>query len=197
MLYICRLSFSHFMDFIHKHGSSPYQLRSHFHIYSLYIRTFLTCKSLTADFILPKFVFRNDIIKFLSNVNSDSKYYEPDHWKFGTEGNNYFRHATRQLFAVTRDLATYISANRWVSMMVCNPIDQTDQLFISYFLNTTFRHILHKYSNEDVSFGSWLIGLEVEHVDERSLCCGTPPGWRLHLHPNFNASSVFTPVASS
>lgn len=81
-------------------------------------------------------------------AKNDSKYYEPDHWKFGTEGNNYFRHATRQLYAVTRDLATYISANR---------------------------HILHKYSNEDVSFGSWLIGLEVEHVDERSLCCGTPP----------------------
>ena len=40
-------------------------------------------------------------------------------------------------------------------MMVCNPIDQTDQLFISYFLNTTFRHILHKYSNEDVSFVLW------------------------------------------
>ncbi|KAL6856894.1 hypothetical protein ACP4OV_018276 [Aristida adscensionis] len=79
---------------------------------------------------------------------NDSKYYEPDHWKFGTEGNNYFRHATRQLYAVTRDLATYISANQ---------------------------HILHKYSNEDVSFGSWLIGLDVEHVDERSLCCGTPP----------------------
>ncbi|XP_047054288.1 beta-1,6-galactosyltransferase GALT31A-like [Lolium rigidum] len=81
-------------------------------------------------------------------ANNESKYYEPDHWKFGTAGNNYFRHATRQLYAVTRDLATYISANR---------------------------HILHKYTNEDVSFGSWLIGLDVEHVDERSLCCGTPP----------------------
>jgi len=78
----------------------------------LTIRTFLASNSLTANFILPTFVFRNDIIKFLSNVNSDSKYYEPDHWKFGTEGNNYFRHATRQLYAVTRDLATYISANR-------------------------------------------------------------------------------------
>ncbi|PWZ18270.1 Beta-1,6-galactosyltransferase GALT31A [Zea mays] len=100
------------------------------------------------DNVHVNIVPRYDIIKFLSNVNSDSKYYEPDHWKFGTEGNNYFRHATRQLYAVTRDLATYISANR---------------------------HILHKYSNEDVSFGSWLIGLEVEHVDERSLCCGTPP----------------------
>ncbi|XP_062192777.1 beta-1,6-galactosyltransferase GALT31A-like [Phragmites australis] len=81
-------------------------------------------------------------------AKKDSKNYEPDHWKFGTQGNNYFRHATRQLYAVTRDLATYISAN-W--------------------------HILHKYSHEDVSFGSWLIGLDVEHVDEGSLCCGTPP----------------------
>ncbi|VAI76312.1 unnamed protein product [Triticum turgidum subsp. durum] len=71
-----------------------------------------------------------------------------DHWKFGTAGNNYFRHATRQLYAITRDLATYVSANK---------------------------HILHKYTNEDVSFGSWLIGLDVEHVDERSLCCGIPP----------------------
>jgi len=34
----------------------------------------------------------------------------------------------------------------------------------------------HKYANEDVSLGSWLIGLDVEHVDDRRLCCGTPPG---------------------
>lgn len=39
-----------------------------------------------------------------------------------------------------------------------------------------FRPILHKYANEDVSLGAWLIGLEVEHIDDRSLCCGTPPG---------------------
>ncbi|XP_025884596.1 beta-1,3-galactosyltransferase 7-like [Solanum lycopersicum] len=38
-----------------------------------------------------------------------------------------------------------------------------------------FRPILHKYANEDVSLGSWLIGLEVEHIDERRMCCGTPP----------------------
>ncbi|KAL0323372.1 UNVERIFIED_CONTAM: Beta-1,3-galactosyltransferase 7 [Sesamum angustifolium] len=35
--------------------------------------------------------------------------------------------------------------------------------------------ILHKYANEDVSLGSWFIGLEVEHIDERNMCCGTPP----------------------
>ncbi|MCI13557.1 beta-13-galactosyltransferase 7-like, partial [Trifolium medium] len=35
--------------------------------------------------------------------------------------------------------------------------------------------ILHKYANEDVSLGAWFIGLEVEHIDDRSMCCGTPP----------------------
>ena len=38
------------------------------------------------------------------------------------------------------------------------------------------RHILHKYANEDVSLGAWFIGLEVEHIDDRNMCCGTPPG---------------------
>lgn len=38
------------------------------------------------------------------------------------------------------------------------------------------RDVLHKYANEDVSLGSWFIGLDVEHVDDRRLCCGTPPG---------------------
>jgi len=38
------------------------------------------------------------------------------------------------------------------------------------------RPILHKYANEDVSLGAWFIGLEVEHIDDRNMCCGTPPG---------------------
>ncbi|MED6167245.1 putative beta-1,3-galactosyltransferase 8 [Stylosanthes scabra] len=76
------------------------------------------------------------------------KYHEAEHWKFGEEGNKYFRHATGQIYAISKDLATYISIN-WP--------------------------ILHRYANEDVSLGSWLLGLEVEHVDERSMCCGTPP----------------------
>ncbi|KAE8736236.1 putative beta-1,3-galactosyltransferase 1 [Hibiscus syriacus] len=36
------------------------------------------------------------------------------------------------------------------------------------------RNVLHKYANEDVSLGAWFIGLDVEHVDDRRLCCGTP-----------------------
>ncbi|XWS23018.1 hypothetical protein CRYUN_Cryun29cG0084900 [Craigia yunnanensis] len=76
------------------------------------------------------------------------RYHEPEHWKFGEAGNKYFRHATGQLYAISKDMATYISINQ---------------------------HVLHKYANEDVSLGSWFIGLDVEHIDDRRLCCGTPP----------------------
>ncbi|GER38711.1 galactosyltransferase family protein [Striga asiatica] len=76
------------------------------------------------------------------------KYHEPEYWKFGEEGNKYFRHATGQIYAISKDLATYISINQ---------------------------DILHKYANEDVSLGAWFIGLEVEHIDERNMCCSTPP----------------------
>lgn len=76
------------------------------------------------------------------------KYHEPEYWKFGEEGNKYFRHATGQIYAISKDLATYISVNR---------------------------HMLHRFANEDVSLGSWFIGLDVEHIDDRSFCCGTPP----------------------
>lgn len=39
------------------------------------------------------------------------KYREAEHWKFGEEGNKYFRHATGQIYAISKDLATYISIN--------------------------------------------------------------------------------------
>ncbi|KAI9123607.1 hypothetical protein K1719_004907 [Acacia pycnantha] len=76
------------------------------------------------------------------------KYYEPEYWKFGEVGNKYFRHATGQLYAISNDLATYISKNQ---------------------------DVLHKFANEDVSLGSWFIGLDADHIDDRRLCCGTPP----------------------
>ncbi|XP_038715573.1 beta-1,3-galactosyltransferase 7-like isoform X2 [Tripterygium wilfordii] len=76
------------------------------------------------------------------------KYHEPEYLKFGDEGNKYFRHATGQIYAISKDLATYIAVNQ---------------------------PILHKYANEDVSLGSWFIGLEIEHIDDRNMCCGTPP----------------------
>ncbi|KAM7253077.1 hypothetical protein ACFE04_025695 [Oxalis oulophora] len=85
--------------------------------------------------------------------NRNVKYHEPEYWKFGEEGNKYFRHATGQIYAISKDLAIYISNNQ---------------------------PILHKYANEDVSLGSWLIGLDVEHIDDHNMCCGTSPEceWR-------------------
>jgi len=76
------------------------------------------------------------------------KYHEPEYWKFGEEGNKYFRHATGQIYALSKDLATYIAVNQ---------------------------PLLHRYANEDVSLGAWIIGLDVDHIDDRSMCCGTPP----------------------
>ncbi|XP_051207421.1 probable beta-1,3-galactosyltransferase 2 isoform X1 [Lolium perenne] len=76
------------------------------------------------------------------------RYHEPEYWKFGEWGNKYFRHATGQLYAISKDLASYISINQ---------------------------HVLHKYANEDVSLGAWFIGVDAVHIDERRLCCGTPP----------------------
>ncbi|XP_022973442.1 probable beta-1,3-galactosyltransferase 8 [Cucurbita maxima] len=87
------------------------------------------------------------------------KYHEPEYWKFGEEGNEYFRHATGQIYVISKDLAAYISLNF---------------------------PILHRYANEDVSLGAWFIGLEVEHVDDRSMCCGTPPD----CEPKSNGGNV-------
>lgn len=52
------------------------------------------------------------------------------------------------------------------------------------------RHVLHRYANEDVSLGAWFIGLDVEHIDDRRLCCGTPPG-------NFSSSSSSSSLSLS
>ncbi|XP_011006339.1 PREDICTED: beta-1,3-galactosyltransferase 7-like [Populus euphratica] len=76
------------------------------------------------------------------------RYHEPEYWKFGVEGNNYFRHATGHIYAISKELATYISINQ---------------------------PILHKYANEDEPLGARFIGLEVGLIDDRNICCGTPP----------------------
>ncbi|GAY34982.1 hypothetical protein CUMW_286090, partial [Citrus unshiu] len=43
------------------------------------------------------------------------KYHEPEYWKFGEEGNKYFRHATGQIYAISKDLAAYISINLYAN----------------------------------------------------------------------------------
>lgn len=73
------------------------------------------------------------------------QWYEPNWWKFGDE-KSYFRHAAAPLYVLSRDLAQYININ-------------------SASLNT--------YAHEDISVGSWMMGLDAEYIDERRFCCSS------------------------
>ncbi|KAL4427755.1 hypothetical protein ABPG75_001844 [Micractinium tetrahymenae] len=79
------------------------------------------------------------------------KWYEPEHWRFGDPAGrdtkiNYMRHASGQIYGMSRPVARYIAQNE---------------------------AILHRYANEDVAVGSWLVGLDVEYDNQRRLCCDT------------------------
>ncbi|XP_037495354.1 hydroxyproline O-galactosyltransferase HPGT1 [Jatropha curcas] len=73
------------------------------------------------------------------------KWYEPDWWKFGDK-KSYFRHASGEMYVISRALAKFISINR---------------------------SILCAYAHDDISAGSWFIGLDVKHVDEGKFCCSS------------------------
>ncbi|KAL6541533.1 Hydroxyproline O-galactosyltransferase HPGT1 [Orobanche gracilis] len=73
------------------------------------------------------------------------KWYEPDWWKFG-DGKSYFRHASGEMFVISQSLAKFISINR---------------------------SILRAYAHDDVSVGSWFIGVDVKHVDDINFCCSS------------------------
>ncbi|RDX69743.1 Hydroxyproline O-galactosyltransferase HPGT1, partial [Mucuna pruriens] len=73
------------------------------------------------------------------------KWHEPDWWKFG-DGKSYFRHASSEVYVISKALAQFISLNRF---------------------------ILRTYAHDDVSTGSWFIGLDVQHLDETKFCCSS------------------------
>ncbi|GMJ03829.1 hydroxyproline O-galactosyltransferase 1 [Hibiscus trionum] len=73
------------------------------------------------------------------------KWYEPDWWKFG-DAKSYFRHASGEIYAISRALAQFISINK---------------------------PILQVYAHDDVSAGSWFIGLDVTHLNEAKFCCNS------------------------
>ncbi|KAL3331446.1 hypothetical protein AABB24_034991 [Solanum stoloniferum] len=75
----------------------------------------------------------------------EQKWYEPEWWKFG-DGKSYFRHASGEIFAISKALAQFISINR---------------------------SILRSYAHDDVSAGSWFIGLDVKYADEGKFCCSS------------------------
>ncbi|KAA0064912.1 hydroxyproline O-galactosyltransferase HPGT3-like [Cucumis melo var. makuwa] len=73
------------------------------------------------------------------------QWYEPEWWKFGDE-KSYFRHASGALIILSKNLAQYININ-------------------SASLKT--------YAHDDISVGSWMIGLQATHIDDNRLCCSS------------------------
>ncbi|XP_052209655.1 hydroxyproline O-galactosyltransferase HPGT3-like isoform X3 [Diospyros lotus] len=70
-------------------------------------------------------------------------WYEPEWWKFGDE-KSYFRHAGGSLFVLSKKLAEYININ-------------------SVSLKT--------YAHDDISVGSWMMGVRATYIDDSRLCC--------------------------
>ncbi|KDP33565.1 hypothetical protein JCGZ_07136 [Jatropha curcas] len=73
------------------------------------------------------------------------QWYEPEWWKFGDE-KSYFRHAGGALLILSKNLAQYININ-------------------SASLKT--------YAHDDISIGSWMMGLQATYIDDNRLCCSS------------------------
>ncbi|GMH10846.1 hypothetical protein Nepgr_012687 [Nepenthes gracilis] len=71
------------------------------------------------------------------------QWYEPEWWKFGDQ-KSYFRHAAGSLVILSRKLAQYVFVNS-VSLKI--------------------------YAHDDVSVGSWMMGLQATYVDDSRMCC--------------------------
>ncbi|KAM0899756.1 hypothetical protein ACQ4PT_021103 [Festuca glaucescens] len=75
----------------------------------------------------------------------EQQWYEPEWWKFG-DAKTYFRHASGSLFILSHNLARYININS---------------------------ASLQSYAHDDISVGSWMMGLNATYVDDDRLCCLT------------------------
>ncbi|KAK9280646.1 hypothetical protein L1049_014342 [Liquidambar formosana] len=78
-------------------------------------------------------------------ADEGKSWYEPEWWKFGDE-KSYFRHASGSLFILSKNLAQYININ-------------------SVSLKT--------YAHDDISVGSWMMGLQATYIDDSRLCCSS------------------------
>ncbi|XP_020579362.1 hydroxyproline O-galactosyltransferase HPGT3-like [Phalaenopsis equestris] len=79
-------------------------------------------------------------------VSEEGKpWYEPDWWKFGDD-KSYFRHAAGSMIILSKSLAQYVNVNS---------------------------ASLKSYAHDDISVGSWIMGLDASYVDDDRLCCSS------------------------
>ncbi|KAL8063043.1 hypothetical protein ABFS82_01G002300 [Erythranthe guttata] len=76
-------------------------------------------------------------------VEEGKPWYEPDWWKFGDQ-KSYFRHAAGPVIILSKNLAQYVNINS---------------------------ASLKAYAHDDISVGSWMMGLQATYIDDTSLCC--------------------------
>ncbi|GAB4836809.1 Hydroxyproline O-galactosyltransferase hpgt3 [Ancistrocladus abbreviatus] len=79
-------------------------------------------------------------------VDEGKQWYEPEWWKFGDQ-KSYFRHAAGSLLILSRSLAHYIFVN-----------------------SVSFK----TYAHDDISLGSWMMGLQATYIDDSRMCCSVP-----------------------
>lgn len=72
-------------------------------------------------------------------------WYEPEWWKFGDE-KSYFRHAGGSLIILSKNLVQYVNINS-ASLMT--------------------------YAHDDISVGSWMMGIQATYIDDNRLCCSS------------------------
>lgn len=83
-------------------------------------------------------------------TDTASQWYEKDHWRFGDRDGDpdapiqYPRHARSHLYGFSAPIARYLARNK---------------------------EVLHVYSNEDISVGTWMLGLEIEYINDLLLYC--------------------------
>lgn len=94
---------------MHEIWSGPGSEVSISHCYPDYGREYYTSRSNVPNVPIS---FPYSGLVFVILINRGVRYHEPEYWKFGENGNKYFRHATGQLYAISRDLASYISINQ-------------------------------------------------------------------------------------
>ncbi|KAI3454223.1 hypothetical protein Pfo_010886 [Paulownia fortunei] len=70
-------------------------------------------------------------------------WYEPEWWKFGDQ-KSYFSHAAGSILILSKKLAEYININS---------------------------ASLKAYAHDDISVGSWMMGLQATYMDDSRLCC--------------------------
>jgi hypothetical protein len=66
--------------------------------------------------------------------------------------------------------------NRLLFMGMGAMLEMVSKLLTENSISVLASASLHDYQNEDVSVGAWMLGLEVELVDDRKLCCGASTG---------------------